>query len=184
MSVIAEPGFMPSAVPCLQREAEFTQLLELYRERKPLSVLEIGTYYGGTLYHWLQNAQPGALVVSVDSYATGVDNRALFEEWAEEDVMLEVVAGDTHDPRTLLEVGKFSESYEWVFIDAGHQYDEVKADWHNYGSLGSGVIAFHDILHPPVAQLWGEVKQWQPRAEFREIVSEPGEWCGIGVVLL
>src|SRR6187551_415393 len=131
--IVAEPGFMPSVVPCLQREAEFTQLLDLYRERKPMSVLEIGTYHGGTLYHWLQNAQSGAMVVSVDSYATEVDNRHLYDEWTPDDVTLHVVEGNTHDPSTLAEVGKYSLSYEWVFIDAGHHYEEVKADWLNYG---------------------------------------------------
>jgi cephalosporin hydroxylase len=63
----------PSPVPILQREAEFSVLLELYRRLEPLKVLEIGTYHGGTLYHWLQNGSAD-LIVSLDSYAVGVDN--------------------------------------------------------------------------------------------------------------
>ena len=181
MSVVAEPGFMPSAVPCLQREAEFTQLLDLYRERKPMSVLEIGTYYGGTLYHWLRNAQPGALVVSVDSYATGVDNRDTYFSWAPDDVSLHAVAGDNRDPDIRHEVLRISESYEWVFIDAGHQYEEVRSDWLNYGSLGA-VVAFHDINYPQVGALWREIRS-QDYAKTREFVFDSTEeWHGIGVV--
>ena len=182
MSVVAEPGFMPSAVPCLQREVEFTQLLDLYRERKPMSVLEIGTYYGGTLYHWLQNAQPGALVVSVDSYATEVDNSHLYGDWIPEDVTLMPVRGNTHNPVTRERVMNRCESYEWVFIDAGHLYEEVKADWLNYGSLSTGVVCFHDINYPEVARLWAEIKT---EHETREIVFDPTEeWHGIGVVFV
>jgi Methyltransferase domain len=180
VSVVAEPGFMPSVVPCLQREAEFTELLKLYRDHKPQSVLEIGTYFGGTLYHWLQNARPGALVVSVDSYATTVDNRHLYDEWTPEGVTLHVVEGDTRAPSTLAEVREYSDSYEWVFIDAGHFYDEVKGDWLNFGCLSTNLVCFHDILYPHVARLWAEIK-----AEYKtyEIVSDPTtEWHGIGCV--
>ena len=183
MSVIAEPGFMPSAVPCLQREAEFTQLLDLYRERKPLSVLEIGTYFGGTLYHWLRNAQPGALVVSVDSYVTGVDNRDTYFSWAPDDVSLHAVAGDNRDPDVRAEVTRISELYEWVFIDAGHSYYEVLGDWTTYGLLSTDVVAFHDINYSEVARLWAKIKA-EPY-ETREIVFDPTEeWHGLGVVFM
>jgi cephalosporin hydroxylase len=182
MSVVAEPGFMPSVVPCLQREAEFSKVLDVYRYQKPARVLEIGTYHGGTLYHWLRNALPGTLIVSVDSYVTEVDNRHLYDEWTPEGVTLHVVEGNTHAPSTLAEVREYSDSYDWVFIDAGHHYEEVKADWLNYGFLSDDVVCFHDILYPHVARLWAEIK-----AEYktREIISDPTtEWHGIGCVLM
>ncbi len=182
MSVVAEPGFMPSVVPCLQREAEFSQLLELYRERAPKTVLEIGTYYGGTLYHWLQNATPGTKVVSVDSYVTDVDNRPLYEGWMLEGVDLAVVEGDTRNPAVINLVDRLSPTYDWVFIDAGHLYDEVRHDWVTFGALCTGVVCFHDILYKDVARLWAEIK-----AEFeaREIISDPTtEWHGIGCVFM
>jgi len=184
MSVVAEPGFMPSVVPCLQREAEFTKLLDLYRERKPMRVLEIGTYFGGTLYHWLQNAQSGAVVVSVDSYATEIDNRHLYGEWIPPGVTLEPIAGDTRDRLTLERVKFRYDSYDWIFIDAGHLYGEVKNDWEAFGALAAdgGLVCFHDILYPHVARLWAEIKA---EHETLEIVSDPTtEWHGIGCVLM
>ena len=184
--IVAEPGFMPSVVPCLQREAEFTQLLDLYRERKPLSVLEIGTYYGGTLYHWLQNATPGAMVVSVDSYATDIDNRHLYPEWTPEDVTLRVVEGDTRAPSTLAEVREYSDSYDWIFIDAGHRYEEVKNDWETFGELVAegGLVCFHDVNYPDVARLYSEIRS-EPFSVTEEIIAAPWEeWHGIGCVLM
>ncbi len=176
-------------VPIYQHEGEFAALLELYRERKPLRVLEVGTYCGGTLYHWLQNARPGAVVVSVDNYAWGVDNRPLYRTWAPEGVIVEAVAGDSRDPKTIAQAGALS-PYDWIFIDAGHYYEEVKADWESYRPLAtpSAVVCFHDILEHPhnpeveVRRLWLEI---QREYETKEIVADPKpEWGGIGVVFL
>lgn len=176
-------------VQVFQHEAEFSELLELYRERAPRRVLEIGTYFGGTLYHWLQNAKPGTLIVALDSYKVGVDNRYLYPGWTPEDVTLEVVKGDSRDPDVVKAVNGFG-PFDWVFIDAGHYYDEVKDDWENYGLAcePGGVVALHDILddkfhHPEieVAELWAEIKQ--SGYPTREIVHDREAWWGgIGVV--
>jgi cephalosporin hydroxylase len=174
-------------VQIFQHEAEFSELLDLYRERNPLNVLEIGSYHGGTLYHWLQNAPAGALVVSVDTY-TAADNRNLYEDWVPRGIRLEVIQGDSHDPAIVAQVRKLG-PYDWVFIDADHYYDAVLQDWQNYGPMSTDVVCFHDILddrkhHPEieVARLWGEIKQDH---ETREIVSDREAWWGgIGCVFI
>ncbi len=101
-----KPGCGPPApVPILQWTAEFEVLLDLYRRLEPADVLEVGTYHGGTLYHWLQNtSRPGARIVTVDSYAVGVDNRDLYDGWIVNDTRLAVVAGDSHAETTLAQV--------------------------------------------------------------------------------
>src|SRR6187399_853113 len=101
-----QPGCGPPApVPILQWEREFEVLLELFRRADPMDVLEIGTYHGGTLYHWLQNVRrPGVRVVSVDSYAVGVDNRELYDDWNVHGSVLHVIEGDSHASTTLSEV--------------------------------------------------------------------------------
>lgn len=48
----------------LQIQSELAQVLELYRDRRPKRVLEIGTWQGGTLREWM-SGDPD-LVVSVD----------------------------------------------------------------------------------------------------------------------
>lgn len=188
MSVTQLPGYGPSApVPVFQWEAEFSALLDLYRERKPKTVLEVGTYHGGTLYHWLQNAEPGVTVVSLDSYAVGVDNRHLYDEWVPEGVDLYAYCGNSHAQDSVDLVSRHG-PFEWVFIDAGHYYDEVLRDWELYGPLCEhGAVVFHDILPPTrahpeieVARLWEELR---PNYDALEIVADRGaEWGGIGVL--
>jgi len=184
------PGYgPPTPVPIYQWESEFTTALELYRRLKPKRVLEVGTYHGGTLYHWLKNAQPGTTVTSLDSYAVGVDNRHLYKGWVPEGVQLHVYAGNSHDQNTADEIA-LRRPFDWVFIDAGHYYQEVLRDWELYGPMcrPGGVVLFHDILPPTkqhpeieVATLWEEIKLAHPTLEI--IADRGAEWGGIGVVL-
>jgi len=176
-------------VPILQREGEFDVLLRMYAERKPKRILEVGTYHGGTLYHWLQDATPGASVISLDSYAADVDNRELFPAWVPDEVTLDIVCGDSRDERVIAYIRERA-PYDWIFIDAGHFYDEVKADWMNYGPMCAegGVVCFHDILYSRgpvwehVAGLWAEITA---EHETRELISDPTtEWYGIGCVFM
>ena len=185
------PGYgPPTPVLIFQWEREFSTALELYRRLKPKRVLEVGTYHGGPLYHWLKNAQPGTTVVSLDSYAVGVDNRHLYKEWVPEGVQLHVYAGNSHDQNTADEIA-LRRPFDWVFIDAGHYYQEVLRDWELYGPMcrPGGVVLFHDILPPTkqhpeieVATLWEEIKRDYLTLEI--IADRGAEWGGIGVVLV
>lgn len=182
-------GYGPQApVPIYQWEAEFEQLLRLYVKRKPKRVLEIGTYHGGTLYHWLQNAQPGTAVVSVDNYVAGVDNRALYSAWCPPRVLCHTVAADSNDEETA-KVVRLMGPYDWIWIDADHLYESVRRDWELYSPMCNpgGVVCFHDILPPSVAfptygvnVLWDELKA---RYRTEEFIADPKAlWGGIGVV--
>jgi predicted O-methyltransferase YrrM len=185
-----QPGCGPPApVPILQWEREFEVLLNLYRLLEPSNVLEVGTYHGGTLYHWLQNtARPGASIVTVDSYAVGVDNRELYDGWNANDTVLHVLEGDSADRWIISKIGSLG-PYDFVFIDAGHYYKEVKTDWENYRPMvkSGGMICLHDILtHPAwpsieVGRLWEEIKK--DHLTFEIVADRDAEWGGIGVVL-
>jgi predicted O-methyltransferase YrrM len=185
------PEGKPSTpVEIFQHEWEFEQLLQLYRRHDPHKVLEIGTFHGGSLYHFLREAPTNAVVVSVDSYATGVDNRHLYPRWTPDDVDLYVIAGDSHDQNVIGQVTAHA-FYDFVFIDAGHLYHEVATDWRNYKELveAGGIVALHDIVKHPshpeieVDQLWDTIR----RSGYitQEYVCSPDqEWGGIGVVYL
>ena len=185
------PGYGPETpVSIFQWEPEFQVALDLYQRVQPETVLEVGTYHGGTLYHWLRNAAPGARIVSLDSYAVGVDNRHLYDEWVPEGVSLTVLEGDSNSADTAERVAEHG-PFEWAFIDAGHYYHEVKEDWLLYGPMvaDGGVALFHDILPPSaehpeieVARLWEEIKLEHNCLEI--VADREASWGGIGVVQL
>ena len=175
-------------VPILQREWEFETLLHLYADKKPKRVLEIGTYHGGTLFHWLTTHAP-ELVVAVDSYQTGVDNRGLFREWAADaGSQLVIVEGDSMSADTIAAAAEHA-PFDWVWIDAGHFEHEAQADWDNYGTLCApgGIVCLHDILtHPshPAIEVEPVWRRIQKQGHLtRELIADPSaEWGGIGVV--
>lgn len=176
-------------VKIFQREWEFSTLLRLYKKRKPKRVLEIGTYHGGTLYHWLTAHAP-EVVVQVDSFAMGVDNRSLFAEWKKAKTELVSIVADSTNPETVDLVEPFG-PFDWIWIDAGHYEHEVRADWSNYGPLAApqAVACFHDILthpgHPEieVERLWREI-QHQGYVTQELVANARADWGGIGVVYL
>jgi len=167
-------------VPIGQDHQEFAQLLDLYNERQPRRVLEIGSWHGGTLYHWLTNASPGAVVVAVDDQHT---NASQYRSWVPPDVELVTIQGDSHHPNTIHDVRQHG-PYDWIFIDAGHTYADVLADWRTYRESATphAVIAFHDITPTSdpdidVAALWLQLAPVNKTVEF----SQPGG-RGIGVI--
>lgn len=178
-------------VPVLQRRWEFDQLLKLYREQAPRRTLEVGTYHGGTLYHWLTNAPAGARVVSVDRPPPGVVQDEIFRRWAPPRVDLRLLRGDSADPEIVSAAARFG-PFDFIFLDAGHATHEIRADWRAYSAMTApgGIIALHDILPGRNGQAWIEVAQvWKEIQRdgylTQEIVaSEDVDWGGIGVVFL
>jgi predicted O-methyltransferase YrrM len=176
-------------VPIFQREWEFAQLLAIYERRQPRNVLEIGTFHGGTLYHWLRLAQPGVTIVSVDSYRANVDNRHLYAGWTPAGVELHALMGDSRDPATIAMVRDFA-PYDFIFIDAGHLEAEVQADWNNYSPLCAvgGLVALHDICPADVdwiqvAPVWRTIQA--QGYVTQELVCAYGlDWSGIGCVFI
>lgn len=179
----------PTPVPIFQREWEFRELLNLYGERRPRRVLEIGTFHGGTLYHWLRNAPKGAHVVSVDSYTAGIDNRHLYDDWRPEGVQLHVICGDSRD-RTIINQVRELGPFDWIFIDADHIEASVQADWDNYRPMAApqAIVALHDICPSPhdwlqVDRVWRRIQA----AGYitQELVCAYGlDWSGIGCVYM
>lgn len=179
MTIIETP------VPLLQHHDEFTQLLDLYRQIKPERVLEVGTYHGGSLYHWLQNAAPKATIVTIDSYTTGVDNSDQYTNWATSNADVVVIRGDSNDPHTAAMAAEQG-PYQWIYIDADHHEHAVRQDWQLYSPLAApgGYVILHDISESSdptiqVAPLWAELANEWETVEFRS----DGGW-GIGIVLM
>lgn len=58
-------------VPILQSPWEFQQLFDIYHRSAPAKVLEIGSFYGGTLWYWLQATVAELEWVPVDESGFG-----------------------------------------------------------------------------------------------------------------
>lgn len=171
-------------VQITQNEWEFSVLLEVYKDLAPFNVLEVGTHYGGTLYHWVQNAPESSLVVSVDDYQLNEDQ---YKDWIPHDTSRVVsIQGKSQNKEVIKRVIEQAPFYDFIFIDAGHGYDEVKADWENYGKLTKrgSIVAFHDITphrFRGVDQLWREI---QAQGYITQELITPGADVGIGIVYL
>jgi predicted O-methyltransferase YrrM len=58
-----------------------------------------------------------------------------------------LICGDARDPAIRDEAWRRS-PFDFLFIDAGHLYADVAADWRDYGGMvrPGGIIAFHDAV--------------------------------------
>ncbi|MHC4332192.1 MAG: class I SAM-dependent methyltransferase [Planctomycetota bacterium] len=171
-----------------QLEWEICSLLMALRtELKPRKAIELGTCSGASavLFGMVTSGQ----VVSVD-----ISSKKRTE--SRENVSF--VEGDTHSVDTIQAVKDIvGDSVDFLFIDAGHLYDQVKKDFEMWSPLvrPGGWIAFHDVdprhVAPNVCQVnrfWQELpgnkSEWiQTTAQVREEGYAGAIGCG-GIGLL
>lgn len=159
---------------------ELDQMLAVVDRLQPKRVLEVGSWAGGTLWHWLQVADK---VVSVDDGMRAAD---AWRQWADEaDTELHLLQGLSQDPAIVEQAGELG-PYDFIFIDADHTYQSVSADWGNYRGMiaPGGVFAFHDTQHVGdptygVQQLWEEITA-ERDVRWLHIVTTGH--CGIGML--
>ncbi len=146
-----------------QVPAELDKLCALYRKRKPKRVLEIGTWYGGTLRKWLLHAQPNATVVCVD---LDHPNPVAYEEWKQPDTELTALTGDSQSEHVSDQIREHG-PYDWIFIDGDHVEEGVDADVRLAWEVAApgATILLHDI-DPGGSETTG------PRAVFARMQLE------------
>lgn len=179
-------------VPVVQDPVELERLLEHVRALKPERILEIGSLYGGTLWHWME-ACTGATVVSLDLVthtsthprAKIVEARSQWEAWARDFFCRLHFYVAPSESEIAIEKTRAHGPYDFIFVDGGHAYDQVKADFENYWPMlrPGGLMAFHDIVYVPgstieVGLLWQEI-----RGQYvTEELAEHTDCYGIGLV--
>ena len=179
---------------------EFMQLITEYLALNPKNVLEIGSYYGSSLHHWLYYCAKGAKVISIDlpirqfcgdsDPRCEIQEKAIANEWKTwtkyKNAKLYLIQDMSQKVSTLKAVEDLlgGEQLDFVFIDGNHMYDAVKKDFEMYYPLvrKGGVIALHDIGYAEeggVHKLWDELRQNHWNLELRK---HPKKEKGIGII--
>lgn len=181
----------------VQNPNELRGFLELVRERRPKTVLEIGTATGGTFYCISQLADPSALLISMDflggNYGGGQTNAEckLFASFGPATQKFEFIRERSFHYSSLATLRKLLEGREidLLFIDGDHSYAAVKSDYEMYHPLvaSDGLIAFHDIVEIPkhfeawargneVSLFWRELSSRVNSREFIDRSFAPERW--------
>ncbi len=187
-----------SVIKPLQLREEILPFLELLKNRRPDSVLEIGTFTGGSLFLFTRIASDNAHIISVDLpggvYGGGYAawKIPLFKSFASRQQQINLIRANSHLDQTLLQVKSCldSKAIDFLFIDGDHTYEGVRRDFEMYSPFVSpdGIIALHDIV-PALAnngsgvhRFWIEVKKKYRHIEFVRDWKQGS--CGIGVLFV
>lgn len=173
----------------LQKPKELGRLGELVQKINPKVILEIGSDAGGTAWYWTA-LFPTADVICIDLPGGPFSSGTPFE--GSEYVTL--IEGDSHKHETYERLMHHlnGRSVDFIFIDGDHTAQGVTMDYMVYAyACYPKMLAFHDILvhpqHPEVEvySLWSMITTTKMTVGFatvHEIVEEPLDWGGIGVL--
>lgn len=182
-----------------QHPSELLELAKLIDDRKPKTILEIGTARGGTLLLSALLADAKALIISIDLqyglYGGGYPDWKipLYKSFRQHKQQIELIQGDSHSAaiRDQLEKILDGRKIDYLFIDGDHTYEGVKQDFEVYNQFLSGdaLVAFHDIESDKtpvpdtfVSVYWNEIKGDYPHKEFIQDRSQSK--LGLGVLMI
>jgi hypothetical protein len=190
-----------------QAEAEFAQLLELFRREKVRRYLEIGSRYGGSFNAVMRSLPPGSFGLAVDlpgvswgRSSSETTLRRVVSDLRKVGYGAALLLGNSQDAAIVEAVAKHA-PFDAVFIDGDHSYAGVRADWLNFGPLAR-IVAFHDITGDgatatgrtptpiEVPLLWREIRS-SGNVVVHEFVADTQHSplprslgpCGIGVAI-
>lgn len=179
-------------VKLLQDPGELAALIDRARELKPCRILEVGSLYGGTLWHWMDQFT-GATIVSVDMIPVSnqhpredvLEARTLWGAWAAQQYCrLHYYVGPSDHP-DIVKMARLHAPYDVIFIDGGHKYEEVSTDFVNYWPMLrlGGLMAFHDVTGGGDPSLRHVVRWWNEfKASGEHRTEEISAKFGIGLV--
>ena len=171
----------------IQHRTEIVPFLRFLEREQVQTVLEIGSWHGGTLFLWARVATADATIVGVDlPLAWNTSWKPIFDAFARGHQRVKMIGADSHDPLTMRRVERVlgGREVDFLFIDGDHTYEGVRKDFEMYGKLvrKGGIIAFHDIVQRDpceVRLLWDELKRTNDTEEF---VNLDAGHKGIGVL--
>jgi len=178
-----------------QKPYEIIKLYEFLSDKNIKTVLEIGTFHGGTALVWAHLVDPSdGLVYSLDNLDP--KPKMVYRKHPLKNRIVEI-RGDSHSDETKNYVKSIlgPSKVDFLFIDGDHTYQGVKDDFFGYAKLVKDGcwIAFHDILDTPfhrnipppigpclVSLLWNEIKDKYKSLEILD--PDDSSMMGIGVL--
>lgn len=184
-----------------QIPSEIKTLLKDVKNNGASTILDIGTFDGGTLYLWTRFLE-GQKIISIDlsfPYGYPSEKTKLFRLF-DFDQELHFLRGSSFSNEMIGKVSNIlkGDKIDFLFVDGDHSYEGVKKDFEQYKPLvrEGGIIAFHDIVSPRygVLKFWNKIKHkyvskeiiaptQEMRAYARTFIDKQG-WGGIGVLYL
>lgn len=149
-----------ASAQCSIEKKDLEVALRIIQPKAPKIVCEIGMWKGLSAEVWIKAFDPVALVtIEKDKQLDGtvIATHDRYHYLFETDSNLE----STRDKVKEL----LPEPIDFLFIDAGHNYNEARRDWELYSPLMSptGIVAFHDVKYIQtncqVNVLWEQLKR-------------------------
>lgn len=183
----------------IQIREEFRSFLQIFKDKSPKIILEIGTANGGSLFSLCKLAPADAVIISIDlpagRFGGGYPEwkTPIYELFKKEDQKLFLLREDSHLVETVVKIKKIlnGKQIDFMFIDGDHTYEGVKKDFEMYSTLAKsgGVIAFHDVTPGGLEEFtggvpifWKEIKNKYTYKEFIKDQNQTG--YGIGCLFI
>jgi predicted O-methyltransferase YrrM len=184
-----------------QIPSEIKALLKEVKRNGASTILDIGTFDGGTLYLWTRFLE-GQKIITIDlpfPYGYPSEKTKLFRLF-NPNKELHFLRGSSFSNEIVDMVSNIlkGDEIDLLFVDGDHSYEGVKKDFDQYKPFvrDGGIIAFHDIVSTRygVSKFWNEVKhkynskeiiapKQEMRAYARTYLDKQG-WGGIGVLYI
>lgn len=189
-------GYGQPLAPAFQRDVdpdklrwELSKLTAVLRDKRPNTILEIGSAGGGTAYLWSRGLDSVETFIGIDNGVSFEKQLPMFEHFTD-DVDLHFLPTDSHYLKTKDDIQERLDGapIDFLFLNGDKKYSGVKDDFETYGKLvaDGGIVAFHDIVFNSeydqvgVHEFWNDIKT---DYEFQEFVaSDDQEWGGVGVL--
>tara|TARA_B100001750_G_scaffold181686_1_gene150283 strand:- start:2744 stop:3409 length:666 start_codon:yes stop_codon:yes gene_type:complete len=162
----------------------FLKISEKNSGQKFSNFLEIGYSSGkaNTIFNKFFNFKR---IVAIDDFTAEMSSTDLLANLMRKNLTL--ICGSSYNKNNQKIINDFG-PYDLIFVDASHEYKDVKKDLNNYSKLlkSGGILIAHDIdslEYNGVKKAWNEFKK-SKNFSFKEIVCKKYFFvCGFGIAI-
>jgi predicted O-methyltransferase YrrM len=170
----------------IQNPEELSRFLGYLQAERPVRIVEIGVYRGGTAFLFCLLVPSVELYIGIDLF---VRSRVAFHYLCRDSARLHFIDSVSTDryARAKLEGILGGQPVDFLFIDGDHSYDGVKSDFEQFRPFvrDGGIVAFHDVNPSPAGHSGGVPEFWarvRPLYDTTEFIDFPGKGAGVGVL--